>query len=243
MDNISLPKKFTVTPADKEKHRASVAIEPLFPGYGTTMGNALRRILLSSLPGGAVNAIKIKGVTHEFSTVPHVREDVVDIILNMKRLRLKVFSDQPVQLSLHVKGKQEVTGADIAKEGQVEVINSDLVLFHTTEDAADVDMTIWAERGRGYKPVEAREKGETELGVIAIDALYSPVLNVAWQVEDVRVGQRTDYERLVLDITTDGVVSPEEAVKEAAKVLIDHFTFIGSGGKEQALPLVAGEVK
>ena len=214
------------TPGERA-HEAVLTIEPLHHGYGTTVGNSLRRVLLSSLPGAAVTAMKIKGVQHEFSAVTGVKEDVLEIMLNLKMLRMKVHSEEPVTLKLTANAVGEVTAADITPNSDVEIMNKDLVICTLTDSIA-FDMDITVSRGRGYLPTEEREHATTEIGVIAIDALYSPVRQVGIKVENTRVGEITNYEKLMLTILTDGTVTPQEAVEHATKILLNHVTWIQS---------------
>lgn len=233
MESIILPSKIEIKKG-KLANEAVVTVEPCYYGYGTTLGNALRRVIMSSLPGAAVTAVKIKGVQHEFSTIPHTKEDVVEIILNLKQLRLKVFSAEPVRLTLRVKGEKEVTAADIDKSADVEIINPDLHIAALTNKNADLEMEIFVSQGRGYVPVEAREKEKLELGAIAIDSIFTPIKNIGYKVENVRVGDITNYDKLVLNIETDGSITPEEALHQGVRLLIDHFDLFleGTGGKE-----------
>ena len=230
MENIPLPTNYQLTKTSKPE-RALITIEPCFPGYGVTLGNALRRVLLSSLKGAAAIAVKIKNVQHEFMTVPHVKEDVLEIILNLKNMRFKLFTDEEVKLELHAKGEKEATAKDIAKNSNVEMVNSDYPIATLTDKAAELEMEITVGNGRGYIPVETREKEAREVNTIPVDAIYSPVYSVGTKVESVRVGQMTNYERLILDVETDGTISPEEAFKQANTVLIEHFTFLGDASE------------
>ena len=208
---------------DKDPHKATLVVEPCHPGYGTTVGNALRRVLLSSLPGAAVTAIKIQGVDHEFSTVPHVKEDVVQIILNLKQLRLRVHSAEPVRLTLEAQGEREVTAADIAANTEVEIVDPDFHIAELTNAEAKLSMEIFVRQGRGYVPIEEREGETKEIGVIAIDSVFTPLRAVGYRVEDVRVGQKTNYDKLTLTLETDGTIEPAEAVRQATQILLDHF--------------------
>lgn len=232
MKHISLPKKFIVEEEEKGK-KAKVIIEPCFPGYGTTLGNALRRVLLSSLPGGAVTAMKINGVSHEFSTIENVSEDVVEIILNLKQLRIKVYSDEPVVLKVTSKGEGKVTGADVEKSSDAEVINKDQLIATLNSKDAKFDMEITVAKGIGYVPSEeqmnSKEKGE--IGVILIDSIFTPVVNVALDVEATRVGQKVDYDKVILNVETDGTITAEEAVQKAAEILANQFSWIMEGGR------------
>lgn len=220
-----LPSKFTAVPGDRP-HSAVIQIEPLYPGYGTTIGNALRRALLSSLEGAAITSVKIEGVNHEFSTIPMVKEDVVSVLLNLKSLRFTVHGDEPVILELKVKGERAATGKDFKGSSNAEVMNGDQVIAMLTDKAATLEMEITVEKGLGYLPVESREKEKLAIGQIAVDAIFTPVKNVNYEVEHVRVGQRTDFDRLIVSIVTDGSITPEEALKRATMILSDHFTFI-----------------
>lgn len=232
MKTISLPKKFTVEETVKGK-KAKVTIEPCFPGYGMTLGNALRRVMLSSLPGGAVTAAKIKGVKHEFSTMDNVSNDVLDILLNLKKLRLKVYSDEPVTLKLKADGLKKVTAADIEASVDAEVVNKDLVIAEMTADNANLEMELVVAKGIGYVPSEDREKEKGEIGMIYLDSIFTPVISVGFAVEATRVGQKTDYDKIIFDIETDGTIIPEEAVKKAAEILTNQFSWIMEGGQRE----------
>ncbi len=207
-------------------------IEGLYPGYGLTLGNSLRRVLLSSLPGAAAIQFKVKGVLHEFSTIPGVMEDVVEISLNIKKLRFKFHADEPQVLTLKVKGEKEVTGADIETNSMVELVNPEVKLFTVSDKKAEVDMEIVVDKGLGYIPTERMKVGKLEIGVVALDAIFTPVHTVSLEVENMRVGDRTDFNRLKVTIETDGALSPSEALHKASNILVDHFTKIGMGGEE-----------
>ena len=199
-------------------------IEGLYAGYGLTIGNALRRALLSSLPGAAVTEIKVKNVPHEFSTLPGLKEDIVELMLNFKKLRFISHADEPQVLSLKIKGEKTVTAADIELNSNVSLINPDEVLGHLTAKDAELSIEVTVERGLGYVASEARKtEGRLPIGVIAIDATFTPVTRVNYTVEDMRVGDRTDYNRLRIEIATDGTVSPSSALHKASNVLKDHF--------------------
>lgn len=225
MENILLPSRIQYE-AGSRPHEGILVVEPCFHGYGTTLGNALRRVLLSSLPGAAVTAVKMKGVNHEFQAVKGVKEDALEIILNLKGLRLKCFSDEPVKLTVSVKGAKTVTAADIQPNADIEIINTDLVIATMTEDKATLDMELTVRKGRGYSPTEERTKEIQELGTIAIDALFSPIRNVGYRVENTRVGEITNYDKLLMTIETDGTITPQEAVEQSAKILIDSFALL-----------------
>lgn len=232
MESIRLPTKFEITPGEKP-HEGILVLEPCYYGYGTTIGNALRRVLLSSLSGAAVTAVKIKGAQHEFSTLPNVKEDVLEIILNLKLLRLRLFSDTPTRISLKVRGERDVLAADFEKNADVEVINSDLKIATLTDKKAEFELEAIVERGRGYSSTESRPRIEQELGMIMVDALFSPVRNVGYRVENARVGEITNYDRLIMTIETDGTVTPEDAVQQSAQILQDYLGLL-LGTKEGA---------
>jgi DNA-directed RNA polymerase subunit alpha len=198
-------------------------VEPLDRGFGVTVGNALRRVLLSSISGAAVTSVKIDGVLHEFSTIPGVVEDVTQIVLNLKELTLRLYTDKPKLLRLDVHGKREVTAADIQPDAEVEIINPSLHLATLDRRDARLAMEIVVERGKGYVPAERHRRSEHVIGVIPVDSIFSPVRKVNYTVEDTRVGHATDLDRLILEIWTDGSVRPEEALQEASRILIDHF--------------------
>lgn len=224
MNAIPLPK--SLTKELDEKARAVFVLEPLYPGYGTTIGNALRRVLLSSLQGAALTSVKFEGVTHEFSTLPFVKEDVVDILLNLKQVRLRIHGDEPVTLTLKAKGDGVVTAGDIEKNAGVTVVNKDQVIATLTDKAAIFELELTAAKGRGYVPVENREKEKLPIGTIALDAIYTPVKNVNFTTEHVRVEQMTNYDKLKLDITTDGTLTPDEALHQATNIMVEHFTYL-----------------
>ncbi|TSC55646.1 MAG: DNA-directed RNA polymerase subunit alpha [Parcubacteria group bacterium Gr01-1014_18] len=227
MSIIALPTKFNFIPHASDANRGTFTVEPCIAGYGTTLGNALRRVLLSSVPGFAVYGLKIKGVDHEFSTIPHVKEDVIEVILNFKQLRLKILDGAEARVTLTVSGEKEVYARDIDGKGIVEVGNPDLLLFTTTEKNAKVQIDILVNSGMGYGATENRKKEKEEVGVIAIDSIYTPLRNVGYKVENVRVGQMTNYEKLLLDVETDGTVNPIEALNTSLVILLDHFSLLG----------------
>ena len=223
---IQLPEQ--VRTIKKEGNRATFEISPLMPGYGATIANPLRRVLLSSLEGAAVTSIKIKGVDHEFTTVPGVIEDIIQIILNVKRIRFKLHSEEPVKVTLSVKGDKEITAADIKATSDVEIINPDQHIATLTDKKSGFEMELDIEKGVGYMPVEQRQKDKLAIGAIAIDAIFSPIRMVNFTVDNVRVGQRIDYNRITLDIETDGSIEPEDALKKASEIIVKHFETIGS---------------
>ncbi|MBL0389379.1 DNA-directed RNA polymerase subunit alpha [Tumebacillus sp. ITR2] len=202
-------------------------VEPLERGYGTTLGNSLRRILLSSLPGAAATTVKIEGVLHEFSTVPGVVEDTTEIILNLKRLSLKIHSDEEKTLTIDAEGPGVVTAADIRVDSDVDVLNPDLHIA-TLADGARLFMEITANGGRGYVPADRNKREDMEIGVIPIDSIYTPIERVNYTVENTRVGQVTNYDKLTLEVWTDGSIRPDEAVSLGAKILTEHLMlFVG----------------
>jgi len=209
------------------------SIGPLESGYGITLGNALRRVLLSSLKGAAVTSIRVSGVHHEFSDIPNVREDMTALILNIKQLHLKMFQDESVRLRLEVKGEGDISAGDFECPPQVEVVNPDLHLFTADSSDAEIDLEVVVEVGRGYSPAE--ERGKLPIGEIPVDAIFSPIRKANYVVERARIGQATDYDRLLLDITTDGTMSPHDALSESAKILVQHFSLV-SGVTEVELP-------
>jgi DNA-directed RNA polymerase subunit alpha len=220
----------------KEGNKGFFEVEALYPGYGVTLGNALRRVLLSSLEGAAVTQVKIAGVPHEFSTIPGVLEDVLNICLNLKQLRFKLLGDQPQKATLKVKGETEVKGKDFKLPTQLELINKNCHIATLTSKSAKLEMEILVEKGTGYLPREAKRKTKLEIGVIPLDAIFTPVRQVAFRVENMRVGERTDFEKLFLEVETDGTISPEEAVSQAAQILIDHFSLFPKAFSKEEKP-------
>lgn len=240
---IFLPQKPKVI--KKGENRAVFEIDGCYPGYGMTLGNALRRALLSSLSGAAITAVKIKGVSHEFSTIPHVLEDVIQVILNLKQVRFKVRSREalPIKLELRASGEKEVKAKDIKLTSEIDIINKDAHIATLTDKKAKLEMEIEVDIGLGYVPVEQRKKEKLEIGAIAIDAIFGPIKKVNYEVENMRVGERTDFNRLRLDIETDGSLTPEEAFNKAADILVEHFQlFVGEKKpktiKEKKKPVV-----
>lgn len=220
----------------KKTNQAVFEIEGLYPGYGVTIGNALRRVLLSSLQGAAVTEVKIKGVPHEFSTIPGVLEDVIMIILNIKNLRFKIFEGDSQKVQLKVTGEGEVRGSDFKCSSQIKLANPELHIATITDKKTELDIEITVEKGIGYVPKDqVKRTTKPEIGAIAIDAIYTPIKNVNFQVENMRVGDRTDFDRLNLEITTDGTITPEESFFEACEILIKHFNIIfnGDAGKNE----------
>ncbi|PIR89216.1 MAG: DNA-directed RNA polymerase subunit alpha [Candidatus Harrisonbacteria bacterium CG10_big_fil_rev_8_21_14_0_10_40_38] len=213
-------------------------IEGLYTGYGATVGNALRRVLLSSLPGAAITQVKLKGASHEFTAVPGVIEDMVEIMLNLKRIRFRLNTNEPQVLSIRKKGEGEVLASDIDVNPSVEVITPDHHIATVTEKGAEFDMEITVEQGLGYVPAEVRRSEKLPIGVIALDAIFSPVIKVHTHVENMRVGDRTDYDRLRITVETSGSISPSQALHQSTKILQDHFIKLSEVEVKEAKPSV-----
>lgn len=228
MEYTFLSKNVAIKKVSEEQSSGTFEISGLYTGYGITMGNALRRVLLSSLPGAAVTQVKIKGVKHEFSTIEHVTEDVIDITLNLKKVRFAFHSDEPQVLTLKKKGLGEVTAKDIQTNADVEVMNPDLHIATITSKSGEFDMELTVKKGLGYSPAEMRKNEKLPVGTIAIDAIYTPVTNVQFEVENMRVGDRTDYNRLTMTIETDGTITPSRALHKAANILRDHLDIVSN---------------
>lgn len=216
-------------------------IEPLTPGYGVTLANSLRRVLLASLPGSAATAVRIDGVTHEFAHLNGMTEDVVELILNIKNLRLKVLSDEPVTLILDKKGPGPVTGADFKKNPDVEIMNPELQLA-TLDQKGRLSLELTCEKGRGYVTTEMRRDEKLPLGTIMIDSIFTPIKKVHYQVEHTRVGRMTNFDKIILDVTTDGSIDPKEAVQQASQILIDHLSILADMNQTPAPVENAGEM-
>ena len=212
----------TMIDVNKENTYGKIIVEPLERGYGTTLGNSLRRILLSSLPGAAVTSINIQSVLHEFSTMPGVREDVTEIIQNIKNIAAIMHSEEPVTLLIDAKGECEVTAGDIITGGEIDIVNEDLHIA-TLEEGSELIIELEMEKGRGYVSAENNKKDSQSIGVIPIDSIYTPVKKVNFLVENTRVGNRTDFDKLILEIWTDGTIEPEEAVSIGSKVMNEHL--------------------
>lgn len=228
---ISLPSKPNII--KRENNRAVFEIEGCYPGYGITLGNALRRVLLSSLPGAAVTGIKIKGVQHEFSTLPHIMEDVIEIILNLKQLRFKLTDNEKHKLFLKASGEKNVKASEIKVSTGVEIINKDAHIATLTDKKAGLEIEMDVEKGLGYWPVEQRQKQKLEIGLIPVDAIFSPIRRVNFEVENMRVGEKTDYNRLRFDVETDESITPEDAFKKAAEILVEQFKIFSVSAEEK----------
>jgi DNA-directed RNA polymerase subunit alpha len=235
--NFVLPK---IEREGSSQNYGRFVIGPLESGYGITLGSALRRVLLSSLPGAAVSSIRISGVHHEFSSIPYVREDTTALLLNVKQLRLRSEVDEPMRLHLDVRTEGPVTAGDLVCPPEVEVINPQLLMLTADSPEVDLDLEFTVSRGRGYSPAEEREK--LPLGEIPVDAIYSPVRKANYTVTRARIGQQTNYDRLTLEIWTDGAISPEDALREAARLLVQHLTLI-AGADVMPTEALAAEIR
>ncbi|HSM55418.1 MAG TPA: DNA-directed RNA polymerase subunit alpha [Candidatus Sulfomarinibacteraceae bacterium] len=230
--NLVLP-KIESTAMTQEYGRFIVG--PLERGYGTTIGNSLRRVLLASLPGAAVTSIRVTDVPHEFSPIPHVREDMMQLILHVKQLRFKLHDVESARVRLEVQGAGVVTGADLILPPEVELINPDLYLFTVDSDDAFLEVEMTVEAGRGYSPAE--ERGRLPIGELPVDAIYSPIRRVGYEVEKTRVGQAADYDRVVMEIWTDGTIRPEDSLAQAAQIMVQYLRPLGGITEETFLPV------
>ncbi|MCA9970775.1 MAG: DNA-directed RNA polymerase subunit alpha [Anaerolineales bacterium] len=214
-------------------------IAPLERGYGATVGNSLRRVLLASLPGSAITSVRVSDVPHEFSAIPFVREDMMQLILNLKQLRLQLYDTDTARLRLEVHGAGTVTAADIQVPPEVEIINPDLYLFTVDSDEAFLEVEMTAETGRGYSPAE--DRGRLPIGELPVDAIFSPIRRVSYDVEKTRVGQDADYDRLIMQIWTDGTIKPEEALAQAAQIIMQYMRPLAGVSEETFLPVEVEE--
>jgi DNA-directed RNA polymerase subunit alpha len=226
--NLVLPK---VEVEASAQNYGRFSIGPLESGYGITLGNALRRVLLASLPGAAVTSVRVSGIHHEFSDIPNVREDMTALILNVKQLRVRLFNNESARLRAELKGEGTLTAGDLECPPNVEVVNPDLPFLTADSPKAELDIELVVEAGRGYSPSE--ERGKLPIGEIPIDAIFSPIRRASYIVERARIGQVTDYDRLVLDVNTDGTISPHDALSEAAHILVQHFSLISGITEEE----------
>jgi DNA-directed RNA polymerase subunit alpha len=220
---------------------ATFAIEPLHPGYGMTLGNSLRRVLLSSIAGAAVTGFRVNGISHEFTTVKGVKEDVVAIMLNLKNIRFKVFSDEPQIITLTKKGKGVIKAKDLQLNADVELVNPDQIICTVEDDKATVTMELTVETGRGYRGLDEQGSGRTVSDMIMLDALFTPVARVRYKVENTRVGQMTDLDRLLLTIDTDGSITPRDAFEEAAAILVNQYTALAGQTRVEVMPTAKSE--
>lgn len=219
--NIILPSKPRIVL--EEDTKGVYEIDGLYPGYGHTLGNSLRRIILSSLPGAAVTSVKIDGASHEFSVLDGIKEDVITILLHLKKVRFKVTSDEPQTLTLSLKGIREIKASDIKTSGQVEVLNGDLHIAELTDKAAELNIEMTVEKGLGFVSKDILQKGKVDIGTIALDAIFTPIRRVSYEVENMRVGDKTNHNRLRITIETDGTISPREALESSIKLMIEQL--------------------
>jgi len=236
MQTVSLPQKPKYTPINDQSGKFEIM--GCYPGYGMTLGNALRRVLLSSLKGAAVTSVKIKGIIHEFSTLDGVMEDAVQIILNLKKIRFRLHTDESVKVSLKFKGEGKVTAAAIKGSSEVEVVNPEQIIATITDKKVELEMELEVSNGLGYVPIDQQERGEKEIEVIAIDAVYTPIRRVNYEVENMRVGKRTDYNKITLEIVTDGSITPQEAFSKAVVLLVEQFSVLGGIEVVEEKPVV-----
>jgi len=225
MEHILLPSTIEFQETD-EKNVAKVVITPCQQGYGTTLGNSLRRVLLSSLPGAAVESVKINGVSHEFSAIEGVQEDMVEVILNLKQLAVKCYNDESIVLNLTKKGIGDITASDFDKNSDIEISNPDLKIMTVTDSKKEIEMEVTVGKGSGYVPVSEKDGKNLDLGTILIDSFYTPIIDVGYKVEMTRVGDVTNYEKLSLKVETNGTISPKEALNESTKILMDYFALV-----------------
>ncbi len=222
-----IPLPLTPKVIEKKGNQALIEIEALFPGYGVTIGNALRRVMLSSLEGAAVTQINIKGVPHEFSTIAGVMEDVITIMINVRQLRFKMTGDEAQICVLKAKGEKEITGKDLEVPSQLELVNPDQHIANLTAKSSKLEMEIKVEKGTGYTSKDARSaKSKLEIGVIPMDAMYAPIKKVGFRVQNMRVGDRTDFDKIIFDIETDGTITAETAFSRASEILVNHFAML-----------------
>jgi len=234
------PREVNIDERSQSETYAEFECEPLERGYGITIGNALRRILLSSIMGAAVTKVQAEGALHEFTSLPEVKEDVTDIILNVKELKLKSHSDEPRTLNIDFEGPGEVTAGDIEGDAQVEVLNPEHTIA-TVSDGGRLQMDLTVERGRGYVPAEENKSDDDPIDVVAVDSLFSPIKKVNYKITNARVGQRTDYDQLTLEVWTDGSVKPEDAVAYAAKILKEQLSIFINFDEEEIEPVIEEE--
>ncbi len=230
MQSISLPQKPKYTIIDDKT--GLFEIDGCYPGYGTTLGNAIRRVLLSSMPGAAVTSVKIKNAKHEFSTLPSVKEDIIQIILNLKQVRFRMFDEGPISITLKAKGEKIITAASIECPSNLEVVNRDAHIATITGAKGELEMELEVSSGIGYVPVEQQLRRDKEVGVIALDAIYTPVRRVNYTISNMRIGKKTDYEKISLEVATDGSITPIEAFTQAVEILVKQFSELVEMEKE-----------
>lgn len=239
--SIVLPSKPKVI--SEEGFSGIYEIDGLYPGYGHTLGNSLRRIILSSLPGASITQVKIDGVEHEFSTIPGVKEDVIAILLNLKRVRMRITSNEPVKMSLKAKGAKTVTAGDIEVPGQIELLNPEQEICTLADTKSSIDMELTVERGIGYMSREIIQKTRMDIGSLALDAVFTPIRRASYEVEQMRVGDRTDFNRLRLFIETDGTLTPKEALEKSIELMINQLKAIVGFKEEEPLPVRSIDTK
>src|SRR3990167_2051104 len=237
--NVSLPSKPRIV--SEEEFKGTYEIDGLYPGYGYTLGNSLRRIILSSLPGAAITSIKIEGVPHEFSTIEVVKEDVITMILNLKKIRFKLASDEPQTVTLQTKGAKIIKAGDIKIPGQMEILNKDLFIGEITGKGTVLNIEMIIEKGLGFVQKENFQKGKVEIGTIALDAIFSPIRRVSYEVENMRVGERTNHNRLRFFIETDGTITPREVLDQSVKIMLEQLQAIL--GPKAELPIIEEKIK
>lgn len=240
--NVVLPSKPKII--QEEGSQGTYEIDGLYPGYGHTLGNSLRRIILSSLPGSAITTVKIAGVSHEFSTIEGVKEDVITILLNLKKMRIEMISDEPQTINLKIKGIKEVTAGDVQVSGQMRILNPDLVIAHITDKSTELDIELTVEKGLGYVAREVLQKNKVDIGVITLDASFTPIRRVHYEVENMRVGDRTDFNRLKVHIETDGTITPKEALERSIEIMIQQLkAIVGFKEEEELMPVSASTME
>lgn len=235
-----IPLPITPRVVEKKGNKAIFEIEGLYPGYGVTVGNSLRRVLLSSLEGAAITQVKIKGIHHEFATIPGVLEDVLQITMNLKKVRCKMHGDEPQKIELMVKGVREIKAGDFKAPTQLEIVNKDAHVATLTAKNASLEMELLVERGVGYVVAEQRKKEKLEIGTMELDAIFTPMRRVAFHIENMRVGDRTDFDRLFMEIETDGTITPADALRQAADILVDHFVQVKEAFVQKEPPFGKG---
>ncbi|MDO8524208.1 MAG: DNA-directed RNA polymerase subunit alpha [bacterium] len=240
---IPLPSKPKIS--TQEGNTAFFEIEGLYPGYGVTIGNAMRRVLLSSLEGAAITQVKIKGAPHEFSAISGVMEDVIMIILNLKKLNFKNYSDEPQTITLKIKGEKDVKAKDFKLTAQLKLANPEAHIATLTKSTSELEIDAVVEKGIGYQPLEKREGGKSEVGVFPMDAIFTPVRKVNSTVENMRVGKRTDFDKVILEVETNGVITPEEAFKKSSDILVSHFSLLADAfnNQEEVIKSVEAELQ
>jgi len=238
--SIVLPSKPRIVSEDQ--FSGTYEIDGLYPGYGHTLGNSLRRIILSSLPGAAIVSIKIAGANHEFSVLPGIKEDVITIMLNLKKMRIKMLTSEPQTITLKVRGVKEVSANDVDAPGQVEILNPELVIASLTDKNAELDIEMLVEQGMGYVSKEVLQKNRVDIGTIALDAIFTPIRRVSYEVENMRVGDRTDFNRLKLFIETDGTISSKDALETSIQIMIGQLkSIVGFKEELEETPMSASE--